>query len=343
MPGNSKDKQTTSYPICSDLNKIASHLKEHGVCVIPNVFSSVECDSWMKEILSCIETLSGNKVDHNKPTEWSGDELPPQTRYGMHQYLVNNLKPIWEIRRDPRMKGIFQPVYTELKGKNIDEFVCSIDGVSIQPNVSRDIGKEKDWAHLDQTSRDDVFKCVQGQVVLTNTKASFRASPRIHKHFIEIMEMCGVPDTNRNFYKFDDDQIENIMTDIVLPNNIPYQIPINAEKGSVILWLSSTAHSSMSARFKELPTIEDPFKGWRGVAYVCYRPKEDFSTDQLNALEDCLEANHGTNHWSDMVFPEFNNRKGVSISPNMQRLLQNPKQVYEELNFKPDKSFFLIE
>lgn len=181
----------TPYPVCSDLSKVTSLLKEYGVCVIPNVFTNTECDSWMGEIVSNMEAISGNQVNHKQPETWNGNKLPPQVRYGMYHNLLNNLRPVWEIRRDPRMKNIFKSVYSELSGRNIDDFVCSIDGINVQPNISRNIEGTKDWPHVDQTEQDNIFKCVQGQVVLTNTAAGFVASPTSHKYFRDIMKMQG--------------------------------------------------------------------------------------------------------------------------------------------------------
>jgi hypothetical protein len=347
MTNQFQETTDTPYPVCNDFTKVASLLKEYGVCVIPDVFSSSECDSLMNDILLNTEVLSGNQVDHNQPEQWTGDNLPPQIRYGMYHNLLNNLKPAWEIRRDPRMKSIFKPVYSELRGTDVDEFVCSMDGINIQPNIARKSTGEKDWPHCDQTERSDIFKCVQGQVVLTNTTASFRATPKSHKHFVDIMKIAGVPDDSRNFMKFTDEQLDAIQENIVLPNNISWQVPIKANKGSVILWLSTTVHSGMSSEIKETPTKEDPFIGWRGVVYVCYRPKSEFNEDELKVLEDCLENNHGTNHWSTKVFSskprpaDLYARKQV-ISPTMEKLVANPQLVYEQIKFKPHKSSFLI-
>jgi hypothetical protein len=341
MASESSDVTNAPYPVCSDISKVTSLLKEYGVCVIPNVFSNAECDSWMEEILSNIETISGHQVNRNEPESWTVDKLPPQVRYGLYQSTVQNLRPVWEIRRDPRMKNIFKPVYSGLRGMEIDEFVCSIDGINIQPNISRNIEGERDWAHTDQTERDDSFKCVQGQVVLTNSAASFRASPTSHKYFKEIMEVAGIEDNNSNFAKFSDDQLAKIKKDVLVPNNVPFQLPIRAEKGSVILWFSTTIHSSMSSGTKETTTPDDAFKGWRGVSYVCYRPKSDFSMDQLKVLEDCIENNLGTNHWSTKVLKP--NARNQVISPTIDRLLKNPQLVYEVTKFKPDKASCLVK
>jgi len=325
------------YPVSSDQNKVPNLLKEYGVVVIPNVFSAEECNSWMKEILQNMEEISGNHINHEDPESWTEDKLPPQRRYGLyHEHILSNLKPVWEIRRDPRMKSIFQPVYSKLKGKEINEFVCSIDGINIQPNISRD-ADEKDWPHCDQTERDDILKCVQGQVVLTNSSASFRASPTSHKYFREIMEAAGVPDSNCNFTALSK-HIDKITPSLIASDN--FQVPIQAEKGSVILWFSTTIHSAKSISRKEIPTLDDPFKGWRGVVYVCYRPRSEFDELQLHGLQNCVEHNKGTNHWGKPFVP-FGHNKEHPL-PEMERVIRNTKLVYNITNFTPKKNCFLI-
>jgi len=346
MTSEPKQTMDTPYPVCSDLTKVASLLKEFGVCVIPNVFSNSECDSWMHNILSNIESISGNQVDHNQPDLWTEDKLPPQVRYGLYHNILNNTKSVWEIRRDPRMKSIFKQVYSELKGKEVDEFVCSIDGINIQPNntvqsKSRTSG-EKDGPHCDQTKRNDIFKCVQGQVVLTNTQACFRATPGSHKHFRDIMQIANIPNNDSNRARFDDEQVEIIKRRVTLPNNLHWQEPIRTNKGSVILWFSTTVHSGMQSKVKEIPTKDDPFKGWRGIVYVCYRPKSEFTMDQLKVLEDCLESNRGTNHWATKVFPLPFAKGTQNLSPALGKLVSNPQLVYEVIKFKPERSSFLI-
>lgn len=338
MASEGANLEKTPYPVSSDLSEVPSLLKEYGVVVIPNVFSNEECDSWMKEILLNIEAITGNQVNHETPETWKEDKLPPQRRCGLYnEHILNNLKPVWEIRRDPRMKDIFKPVYSELKRKEVDEFVCSIDGINIQPNVERNVEGERDWPHCDQTERDDLFKCVQGQVVLTNSNASFRASPKSHQYFPELMDAAGIPDSSMNFAPLFN-HLDKIIPSVITPNNIPFQIPIVAEKGSVILWFSTTIHSAMSVSCREPPTPDDPFKGWRGVVYVCYRPRSEFTSLHLNALEDCLKLNMGTSHWAKPMMPFDAHHP----SPDIAKLLKKPQLVYEITKFTPGKDYCLI-
>ena len=104
----STDTALLPYPVCGDILQVPGLLKKHGVCVIPDVFTSSECDAWMTDITRCMEVLSGGKIDRNKPGKWSSEHLPPVTRYGLYQNLLNNLEPVWQIRRDPRWRDIFK-------------------------------------------------------------------------------------------------------------------------------------------------------------------------------------------------------------------------------------------
>ncbi len=97
----------------------------------------------------------------------------------------------------------------------------------------------------------------------------------------------------------------------------------------------------MQSGIKETPTEEDPFKGWRGVVYVCYRPKSEFSQAQLELLEDCLENNRGTNHWATWIWPLRRSNADKPID-GIPKLLEQPDLVYGITKFKPHKKSFLI-
>ena len=101
-------------------------------------------------------------------------------------------------------------------------------GVNVQPNVAHDTAKEKDWPHCDQTERDNIYKCVQGQVVLTNTQACFRASPSTHRYFVDVMEMCHFPDNDYNWAQFNERDVELIKERILTPNQLPFQVKLRS-------------------------------------------------------------------------------------------------------------------
>ena len=71
------------------------------------------------------------------------------------------------------------------------------------------------------------------------------------------------------------------------------------------------------------------------VAYVCMRPREEFSSEEEAALERCLETNVGTNHWATKVMSVpggFRGKHSLSnYAAKMQNLMQNPIEVYDVL------------
>eukprot|EP00122_Pirum_gemmata_P013018 Pgem_evm1s12107 len=198
---------------------------------------------------------------------WVPKNLPPQTRYGMYQNIIPNLRPVWEIRQNENVYNIFKESYntirkyredgsktaSEAASADITEFVTSMDGLNIQPNtIPSQQTKDQDWAHLDQKHDDDVFKCIQGQAILTNTSACFRATPKSHHYFKDFAKY-------HTGFRFSDAQVNEIKN-ILKKDNIPYQIPIRAPKGSFIIWLSSVIHSAISVNEVMTPTPDDPFR-----------------------------------------------------------------------------------
>ena len=507
------------YPTTTDLAQVPDLLREFGVCVIPDVFSANECAELMHEIVFSIEKLCPG-VKRRDPSTWTRSNLIPCVRHGLFQIVLNNLQPVWRIRRDERIREIFAHAYSGLRGRadllgaketkkpsatsateggparrplceeeadgdrtsssgaprarkrwsknrtsKDDEagmvasppagadstaetpsppkaplFVCSLDGINIQQNdVPYEVltGKAKDWPHLDQTLPHDPYLCVQGQVLLTNSTASFRCTPKSHLKFAEILAACGVAENStHNWLKFTDEQVELVQTilkdaakipaaaampEAKMPASVPpggeavhppesatafppggadeaapggpeavsgstgstsapppalfddvkltsssgaggggalvevlddvdsplptnWQIPIRASRGSVILWTSSTIHSAMSSQKKEQPCKQDPWLGWRGVVYVCYRPFEEFSRKEIELLEDLLRTNRGTNHWATKVSAA----KGAGArfqtqTETVKKLTQDPERAYEILGWRPPPGAFLIE
>merc|ERR1712232_373506 len=136
-----------------------------------------------------------------------------------------------------------------------------------------------------------------------------------------------------------EDHLKSFEETIFAQHKVSYQVPVRVPKGSVIMWLSTTLHSGGCAEREEIPTALDPFKGWRGVVYVCHRPKEEFTTHELDTLERCIKENRGTNHTSTRVFATPNKKK---LYARMEQLVTNPELVYELLKYQPDPRSFDI-
>ena len=134
--------------------------------------------------------------------------MPPQTRHGLFQALVANFPTVWTIRSHPNVRKIFEILYSGVRGSAQANFIVSSDGINIRPGTIGPFHKttSKDWAHVDQTILNDVYKCIQGQAVLTNTTASFVASTKSHLIFDELLIKLKKSGTS-NWLKFTDDEI----------------------------------------------------------------------------------------------------------------------------------------
>lgn len=319
------DKSTLDY------DKLAKALKTEGYAVIENFYDKSYCDSVMDHIVSSIENL-GSKISRNNMKTWIAKNLPPQTRTGMFQAILSGQKDVWTIRQDQELETIWHELYKRLKSDytDSDTLTVSIDGLNIKPNKPPFYSQKKpDWAHLDQTIRGDPYKCIQGQVVLTNTTAAFRCSPKSHLVFEDILDEFNIGDSDKsNWLKISGSAKEKKCRELVSE----WQTPILAPAGSVILWLSTTIHSAKYADKKEDPDSNDVWKGWRGVLYICYRPTKEFTKVQLKRRSQNIEDNRTMNHWSTRTFPKNpvgRHAPSSSFHSEIAKLIENPELFYD--------------
>ena len=205
------------YPIVSYneewMNNIDSKFKEYGLIVIEDIIEEKECNRYMEEIVESIEKI-GTGVKRDNIETWKKELLPPMTRHGLFQSLITNSKPTWELRTNRRIREVFQVLYCKLKGLENIDLIVSQDGINIQPNgwgKYHNNNITSDWAHLDLTEKDATYKCLQGQIVLTQTTGCFRASPKSHKCLNDILDMKKI-NCKDNWLKFEQTQkeIDNI-------------------------------------------------------------------------------------------------------------------------------------
>jgi len=305
-----------------------------GIVVINDVFTLKECNQCMDNIVDDFVNL-GSDVDKDNITEtWTTYNLPPQTRPGLFQALMSNTKIVWKVRTHPNVRKIFTSLYSDLCDEKVDEFIVSGDGINVKPGFVGPFMKEntKDWAHVDQTIPDDIYKCIQGQAVLTNTSASFVASPKSHLIFDKMLTKVE-HDPKSNWIKFGNENIE-IVRKMVLGVGGSWQVPIMAKRGSFIIWVSSVIHSARLQCGPAMPTAKDKYRGWRGVIYVCYRPKREFSDAEIKRRQKVFNENRATNHWGTKMFGKKpGNRFGYVTErhPEIEKMINNPKIVYDKL------------
>eukprot|EP00211_Chloroparvula_japonica_P005819 CAMPEP_0119133980 /NCGR_PEP_ID=MMETSP1310-20130426/15014_1 /TAXON_ID=464262 /ORGANISM="Genus nov. species nov., Strain RCC2339" /LENGTH=343 /DNA_ID=CAMNT_0007124717 /DNA_START=43 /DNA_END=1074 /DNA_ORIENTATION=- len=330
MTAAKEEYRTIPY---EDVEKAGPILREDGVVVISNVFGNDECVEKCQSMLKALETICPDLRADQMDRTWKKENLPYGPRMGMYHSLVSNLDALWSIRTSPRVRNIFEQTYSHLRERKVEEFYCSVDGMTVHPPIGPYAEEQKqDWAHLDQSSYNNPFWCIQGQVVLNNSTACFRASPRSHLVYTDLLKASAVEDSQTtNWCLFEQSQYDNVRSRIEGVGG-SFQIPIRAERGSVILWLSATVHSALPQQMPRgppvQPTAENPFPDWRFVAYTCYRPKEDcFIGDHAGRLQQCLKDNRTSNHSGTAVFPI----KSKGRSEALTTLLNHPERVYDQL------------
>ena len=318
-----------------DYDELTQYFKENGYVVIENLYTKEKCNQLISRTVNAFETINPD-LSHESISSWKKDNLPPQTRTGMYQSLVCHISPVTEVRNDEKYKKIFREIYSRIKTNYTveDDLVSSLDGINIKPNKTGpyDSQNAKDWAHIDQTKRDDIYKCIQGQVVLSDTTASFRCSPKSHLVFSKLLDICNVSEKDSsNWCKIPNDKYDKCK-ELVESVGGKWQIPIYAKAGSCILWLSTTVHSAKHSNSREKEILEDPWFGWRAVYYITYRPKNEFTVRQLDKIKLNIENNRVMNHWSTKTFPIVS---GIGFYPlenynkNIAKYINNPKLIYE--------------
>lgn len=321
-------------------------LKENGVIVVKNIFSIEHSNDLARRTIASLEAINP-ELDHKKPETWIRENLPPQGREGMLQSLIGHIPPVTETRRDPLLKELFAEMYKRLDPPNnselqYEDMVASLDGINVlHPETGPYFDDEPhDWAHLDQT-QGSPYRCIQGQVVLSKSTAAFRCSPKSHQIFEDVISYLGKEDESSQWCYIPEHAYEMIQICIEEIGG-EWQIPIYAPPGSAILWLSSTIHSNMYGE-PPLPLLphedrdvihrEDPWRDWRLVYYICYRPKHEFSETKLKIMEKRRQQNLTMNHWSATTFSPKGN---IRIYPesfyheNIQEVMENPEKVFEK-------------
>lgn len=338
-----------SYPIIDFKSKtfkedLIKNTREFGLCVIKNVVPIDECNKDMDKIVSAFENL-GTGLKRDKVSTWTDYNTPPQIRRGMYQCMMGNLPVVWKQRVRPEIQSIFKILYQEFRKdiKDSDDLVTSIDGINVKPGELEpfyDPKNDHDWAHLDQTFYKEIYKCFQGQLVLTPTTASFRATPKSHIHHKEIVDYYYKTGSEKNFFKFSKKQSNEIRDWLNYDKGVKdWQIPIYAPQGSFIIWTSTTIHSAKMADYPEKPKPDSPWNGWRGVIYISYRPKSEIEDGYLDEKKWCIRHNRLLNHWGNCIFNKYPSKKQrdeEAKHPQIKKLADNPYLVYKQLkiNYK---------
>ncbi|VBB17760.1 hypothetical protein YASMINEVIRUS_223 [Yasminevirus sp. GU-2018] len=333
--------------------KLIQLVKEYGVVVIKGVVPQSECDSYVDRLVTDLETVSD--FDRTDLKTWTQSNLPLQVRPGMFHCVVCNTPTVNELRFNENIVKIFTTYYTHFKKREHNPYrpidmIVSNDGLNIKPGSVGPFDTGADWAHLDQTTEpDNPFKCIQGQIVLSNTTACFRASPKSHLLFRKILRDNAGSTKGDGFLKFAPEQYFELKKMVDLKGG-SWQIKIPAQKGDFIIWTSATIHSAtlQSRPVRQIKQVKvtkgrankevDVWNGWRCVVFICYRPREEFTEEQLRVKYSSFEKNLVTNHWGTKIFPRGFNRQNPkdTFSEKTRSFIEDPSKVYGLKGYAPN-------
>lgn len=303
-----------------------------GVAVLCNVFAADECADLMDRIITNMERLTPG-LDRADPQSWHSSQCLPRIHGGLYQCVLSNLQAVWDARGDPRILQIFSAIYGHLRKTQVDDFIVSGDGINIKPPFQGPYhtAKTKDWAHLDQTNG-SMYDCVQGQLVLCDTTAGFRVTRGSHGVWQEVVAATGGP--GKSWRKFTEPQCI-AAKQICDAAQLEWQTPVIAPAGSVILWTSSTIHSALTQSTSDANSAE-VWSGWRGVIYICMRPRSEFTAAQLKKRWLAFMQNRVTNHTSLTLFPKnpmgrYGPAPAAFTQEDGRNLVTSPELIYEIL------------
>jgi hypothetical protein len=314
------------------LCQIQHKLLKYGVVVLNDVFSERRAKRYQKESIKWLTDLL-DPLTTNKET-WTNNNLPTGPRKGMYQSIVGHCPVAWRLREK------LYPLFCNIWGTK--ELITSIDGATIWPPVEVRT-KSEDWSHIDQQTCRSEKRCYQGQVVLGDSTAVFRCTPKSHLKHKYFRENYGF-NFKEEWYKFTEEQIKELKE--TFKDN--YQIPIYSKSGSVILWESCTVHSSKYVdNVNEYKNSTDPFAGWRTTYYICQRPKSHLTKRNLTTIGNAAKNGRTTNHSSSNIFPKegrYDNMQGNEKHPQVRKILKNPeKYIVQELTPLQKKLVGLME
>ena len=301
-------------------------LKEYGVVVINNVFSGEECDYHVDNIVGGIQTISPEimiDTPDNLGRTWCSHNLMPQTREGLHQIGYSPLA--WPVRSSPKVNQLFLECYSNLRGYDVKRTVLSLDAINVRPPIAPfHTIHSRDWPHFDQTIPTNPYECIQGQVVLTTTDASFVCTPKSHRIHKEVCNDYGALGKPGNFFMLSKGSEKDVKKRVSRVGG-EWQIPIIVPRGSVILWLSSVIHSAkLAEKPKDNQVITEKWQNWRCVIYVSQRPYEELNNSHFKRLRKVWDENLTTNHWGNKIFSATSGKKIGQVSPAISKLSTKP-------------------
>ena len=254
------------------------HLEEYGYCVVPNILSNDECNTYISKIWDWLEELNSG-IDRNKPDTWTDEFWPPNINGITYQLNISHQQFVWDIRSNENVIDVFSNIW------ETRELLVSFDAINIM-RPKEFTGDIPEWFHVDQSSFKNFFCCVQGYINLEDTgedDSTLVLYEGSHNYHTSLFENNGLK-TPYDYYRLDENDMKYIRDLNLIKKKII------APKGSLVLWDSRTIHCNCSS------TIFGNNK-FRYAIYVCMTPV--ILCDEYNKEKKIKALNElrATSHW----------------------------------------------
>ena len=267
------------------------HLREHGYAVVPSILSEEKVEEFHQALWSWFKGFNTG-IKRDDPSTWSTSNWPPSIRGLVQHYGVGQAKFVWQLRELLAARKVFATIHGVDDSKETEDhtqLVVSFDGLCLsKPDTTIVDPVKNSWAHMDQgpKTRGDM---TQGLISLTEAGPGkgglivYNGSHKLHSRFFERFPKMAAKVGNNDWVKLEP------------KHRLWYfkhhcsEIQVTAPKGSLILWRSKAVHYAVR-----------PQKGYpipRAAIYLCYQPRSEGTTKQLQKKQFVFKARRMTSHW----------------------------------------------
>jgi hypothetical protein len=179
------------YPVTT-LENLNATLDTYGVAVLPNVFSSDECDTIKAASLRYL----AQEYDVHTNEDFKKLNL---LRGGMfHNYGVSLTKEILDLKTDERTIEPFKRIWNE------EKLTTSLDGLYLAPPPKDTFfDPTKNWFHTDQASHKPEKCCIQASINLEHIEhgdGCLSVLLNSHKCHQEFFRHFGISSKGRDWF-----------------------------------------------------------------------------------------------------------------------------------------------
>ena len=246
-----------------DLSFVKTELEQKGYCIVPNVLSKEDIESYKMKFHKWRKSIPGLDKFHNT--------LNPHHIYKYHE--VGHQEFAWDIRVNKKVQDVFRYLW------DTDDLVVSFDGCCwMDKNVKK---RDNIWTHSDQSPKKKGLHCYQGFVSMTDNKEKtlvvYEGSHKLLEDYYKNMEIKETGDWNL---------IDKDYLDLISPLKKKLKVPA----GALVLWESRTFHQNNYGKQNDEERL---------VQYVCYLPKNNKKNSKAmqKKRRKYFDTRRTTSHW----------------------------------------------